>query len=338
MKYDIYNTEHFLGKETTLKQADVVLCLVPWELTITSKAGTAKAPKEILKASCAIDSFDPNYHYQPTIYTNLSPYSTIKKINSTYFSNSQALIDKIEKGKMLSKTDITTLEDMNKASKIINQLIKDNTHKCLSKNQIPAIIGGDHSSPYGQILTIQKTEPITIIHIDAHMDLRQNYYGFEFSHASIMYNVEQLPNVKKIIQIGVRDFCSEEKQYADNSEKIHSITDYEISEQLLTGKNNWHELCQMILNNINNKVYISLDVDGLTLENCPNTGTPVPGGLTYQQVVYLIKQIANRHTIVGFDVCETGNDHIDCVVSAKLINALCYAAFQSKHNTTCNYL
>ncbi len=117
-----------------------------------------------------------------------------------------------------------------------------------------------------------------ILQIDAHADLRVAYEGFTYSHASIMYNVlQQIPQVKKLVQVGIRDYCDEELQMIkDSNGRITTFFDKDIKAQQYEGVT-WKEICTKIVDSLPQKVYISFDIDGLDPKAVlPNTGTPVP--------------------------------------------------------------
>ena len=175
-----------------------------------------------------------------------------------------------------------------------------------------------------------------ILHFDAHADMRQAYEGFEHSHASIMYNLISKTDLTRLVQVGIRDFCAEELNFIqENPVKITTFFDSDIYEQRMNGRT-WHEICEQIIKNLPLEVYISFDIDGLDPRFCPHTGTPVPGGLDFQEALYLIKKIARSgRKIVGFDLNEvspgipgTATDHDtfaewDANVAARLLYKLC---------------
>jgi agmatinase len=155
----------------------------------------------------------------------------------------------------------------------------------------------------------EREDSFGILQIDAHCDLRKAYEGFTYSHASIFYNVmEEIPKVEKLVQVGIRDYCEEEINYIQNSKgRIVTFFDQDINESLFVGSS-FHQICQNIIEKLPEKVYISFDIDGLWPNLCPNTGTPVAGGLSLPQAFYLLKQLVKSgRKIIGFDVCEVGS-------------------------------
>jgi len=170
------------------------------------------------------------------------------------------------------------------------------------------IIGGEHSVPLGYLEALaDRHENFGILHIDAHFDLRSAYEDFTYSHASIFFNAFSLPQISKLVPVGIRDYCHEEVERVKESKgRIHPFYDHDIHTTLYTG-GNWHQLCQAISDALPKQIYISFDIDGLSPELCPHTGTPVPGGLRYEQAMYLIHHlVTGGHQIIGFDLCEVG--------------------------------
>jgi len=199
------------------------------------------------------------------------------------------------------------------------------------------IVGGDHSSPFGAIQAFLEHHPdMSILHVDAHADMRTAYEGFEHSHASIMQNVITKTPLKKLVQIGIRDFCEDELQFMkEHQSRVVTFFDAKIVDEKMSGKP-FSALCDEIVNHLTDEVYVSFDIDGLDPRFCPHTGTPVPGGLDFNEALYLLKKIVRSgRKIIGFDLCEvslgeTNNqtdldtqDEWDANVGARLLYKLC---------------
>jgi agmatinase len=183
------------------------------------------------------------------------------------------------------------------------------------------LVGGDHSTPLGLIQAVAKHhDAFGILHIDAHADLRNAYMGFSHSHASIMYNALQLPSVKQLVQVGLRDISAGEvAMINDNNERLHGFFARDLHGREFNGES-WKSVCNDILSRLPQKVYISFDIDGLDPSQCPSTGTPVPGGLDYSRVLFLFEQIVESgRTIIGFDLVETGPDAMDGIIACRIL-------------------
>jgi agmatinase len=308
--------------------ARLVILPVPWEVTVSYQAGTAGAPEAILAASYQVDLFDPfvNDAWKLGI--------SMKDMNQGILERNQALRPKAEKyiiqmEQGIDPMDNTTMQDaldeINLACLELNQWVKNESLKLLKKNKIVALLGGDHSTPLGLMQALAEKYPsYGILHIDAHADLRKAYEGFEYSHASIMYNAIKLPQISHLVQVGIRDYCEAEVNLINNEPRITTFYDREIKHSQFEGKN-WSAICDTIIETLPEKVYLSFDIDGLDPKLCPNTGTPVPGGLELEQSIYLVeKLVKSGRTIIGFDLNEVapGSDEWDANVGARLLYRL----------------
>jgi len=140
-----------------------------------------------------------------------------------------------------------------------------------------------------------------------------------------MFNAIQIPQIEKIVQVGIRDFSAGELEVVQNSNKIKVYTDTDLKANSFEGKT-WKEQCDEILAQLPQNVAVSFDIDALQRWYCPNTGTPVPGGLSYEQATYLLSKLANSDkNIIGIDLVEVapGEDDWDGNVGARLLFHLC---------------
>ena len=140
--------------------------------------------------------------------------------------------------------------------------------------------------------------------------------------------------VKKIVQVGIREFSHEENQrIQDNPDRIKVFCNNDIKKALFEGQT-WASICDRIISNLPENVYITFDIDGLEPSNCPSTGTPVPGGLTYDQAMYLLDLLAEKNrTVIGFDLVEVApgnNTDLDTIIAARILFKL--AAIMIKTN------
>ena len=196
---------------------------------------------------------------------------------------------------------------MNELSAKLNTWVEAETLKILKDKKIPAIVGGDHSVPLGAFKAVAKVHgDFGVLHLDAHSDTRNAYEGFKYSHASIFFNaLNEVSQITKLVQFGIRDFCEEEINYCKMQE--HRVTTYfdaDLSERLHEGES-WSKLAREIISHLPEKVWMSFDIDGLDPRFCPHTGTPVPGGVDFNQLVTLMKILSESgRTIIGFDLNE----------------------------------
>jgi agmatinase len=189
---------------------------------------------------------------------------------------------------------------------------------------MPVVLGGDHSVPFGAILAYAETHPnLGILHLDAHADLREAYEGFTWSHASIFHNViTTVGGVDRLVQVGVRDLSNAESAMIDNSQgRIVTFFDSDLAARKEEGAT-WAEIADEIVAALPRDVYLSWDIDGLDPTLCPSTGTPVPGGLSWNEAIGLLRALRrNGKRIVGLDLCEVspGETEWDANVGARLL-------------------
>ncbi len=318
---------NFLGLPHDYDAANLIIFPIPWEVTVSYGAGTANGPQRILDASLQIDLFDFDHPdgWKQGIFMGEIPQEMIEK-NNYYRQQAAKIIERQAEGKSLTDSpDLTPiLAAINQAGEQVNHWLFTQSQAAMNQGKRVAVIGGDHSSPLGYFQALaNQYDDWGILHIDAHADLRNAYEEFEFSHASIMFNAMKIPQISKLVQVGVRDICHDEVQIINQSnDRIIGYYDSAIKQQLYSGKT-WLDLCQEIISHLPEKVYISFDVDGLDPKLCPNTGTPVPGGLELEQVYCLFREVVNSgREIIGFDVCEVGNAEWDGNVGARIVYKL----------------
>ncbi len=322
---------NFAGLPFSFEDALVILHTAPWDMTVSYQDGTSYAPEFIREASTQIDlySFDFPDAWKAGLHM-LAMDKDLMELNTNMRPVAEEHIDALESGQSQHFQDV--LEEMNAASRQANQTIEQQANEILAANKLPLLIGGDHSTPYGQVKALAESEePFGILQIDAHADLRIAYEGFEFSHASIAHNWLQLSGVKSLVQVGVRDICQDEIDYINRDNRITMFSDQAMKRQLFQGET-VHSLLDQIIEKLPQRLYISIDMDGLDPELCPETGTPVPGGLSFEMLTYLLTLIAQSgRTIIGADVCETGNAEYDANVASRVIYHLACAMIHT-HN------
>ena len=319
------------GANTTLEQAEIVLIPVPWDVTASYGKGSCHAPEAIRKASSQLDFFNRNYEktYNHLIHFQTPP-SFFQVLNKKTSRLSQKIISFWTEEKKLNKKEHLITEQVNKSCKEMISFTYNQAKMISSLGKCPGVVGGEHSVSEGILNWIghQTKGSFGLLHIDAHFDLRESYQGFKHSHASIMHNImSQKYPPEKWVQIGIRDFSEEEYKIAKNHKNMHTYFDEDIHKSLFSGQS-WLELTQKMISHLPSSVYISLDVDGLEWSYAPSTGTPVPGGLSFNHVLFLLKEIKNQNKkIIGFDVVETSlkdnSSDWDANVSARLIYEIC---------------
>ena len=263
MKY-LSPKKGFLGIDAELSRSPQVI-VVPFglEKTVSYGGGTKNGPKEIIKASHQVELFDEEL--------NKEPYKEI---------------------------GIKTLKPFlikNKIKSALDQLSKIN-EDILSSDKFPLVFGGEHSITPGSIKPFaKKYDEITLLHFDAHADLRESYQGEKFSHASAIKRCLDNKNLK-VVSFGIRNLSKEEMDfYNNNRDRI----------EIFWGKDKqtWDlSLLDKFFKNKN--VYITFDVDGFDASIMPATGTPEPGGMLWEDVLPIIKKVCQISNVVGADINE----------------------------------
>ena len=254
----------FLGYEAEIKMDNNVV-IVPFglEKTVSYGKGTRYGPEEIIKASHQVELFDEELKKEP--YKSIG----IKTLKPFKIKNN-------------IKDAITQLSNLNKEI-IINK-------------KFPFILGGEHSITPGAIKPFaEKYEELVLLHFDAHADLRDEYNGEKFSHASAIKRCLDFKNVK-VISFGIRNLSIDEMNfYEKNKDRINIFWSKD--------KEKWN-MDDIKKNFLNKNVYITFDVDSFDSSIMPATGTPEPGGLFWYETLNIIKTVCKSANIVGADINE----------------------------------
>lgn len=320
------------GLPFTSDESEIVIIPVPWEVTVSYGSGASDGPDAILDASFQVDLQHQEFPDLWKLGLHLDKSDLTSEwagLSSHFKQKAQPIISALENGEIITvdHTLEKDLSDINDSCRNLHDAVKERTLFWLNQNKKVVLLGGDHSTPLGYYEALAtKHDSFGILHIDAHMDLRIAYEGFTYSHASIMYNALQLPQISRIVQVGIRDFAEQEvlvaQQYGD---RVHTYTDMDLKQETFRGAT-WDQQCDVILASLPQKVLISFDIDGLYPWYCPNTGTPVPGGISFEQATYLLSKLANSDKeIIGFDLVEVapGEDDWDGNVGARMLYHMC---------------
>lgn len=303
---------NIFGLPFSEEDADLIILPVPWEVTVSYKAGTARAPEHIFKASLQVELYDndTNNAWRRGIYMRDADRKVLLKSDylrkeAELYINYIAQDENVNDNKFMCKT----LKEVNEGGLFMNNWVYEQTKDLLRKGKLVGLLGGDHSTPLGYYKAIaEKYGDFGILQFDAHLDLRQSYEGFKYSHASIMYNaLTEIPELKKLVQVGIRDYGDNElKIVTDSESRIISFFDRDLKIRQYEGEN-WQTIADEIVEHLPQLVFISFDVDGLDPKLCPNTGTPVMGGLESEQAFYILRKILKTgRRFIGFDLVEVG--------------------------------
>ena len=213
---------NIFGLPFSEEDAGLIIFPVPWEVTVSYGAGTGRCFDSVFAASFQVDLF--NKYYKDTWKNGFFMADVDKKIlmKSDYLRKEAELyVDFIGSGEDISTNNFMarSLKDINEGGIMLNEWVYEHTRHYLNKNKLVGLLGGDHSTPLGYIKALsERHESFGILQIDAHCDLRKAYEDFVYSHASIMYNVlNEIPQVKHITQIGVREYCKEDWDFVQEN-------------------------------------------------------------------------------------------------------------------------
>lgn len=315
--------------------ASVVILPVPWETTVSYRTGAAAGPEALRRASLQVDLYDEDMGdiWQYGLYMPPHP-ADIGEAGRRSRAVAETILGALARG-----ADPAAFADayaaIERGFENLYARLEADMSALLQQGKIVGLAGGDHSVTLGALRAYAaRLGSFGILHIDAHADLRSAYEGFRYSHASIMDNALRLSQVTRIVQVGVRDLCREEADAVSGShDRIRLFSDRRLCAARFGGRP-WDAVCAEIAGSLPELVYVSFDIDGLDPSLCPATGTPVPGGLSYAEALFLLKKVTDSgRKIIGFDLVEVAGagaqDSWDAMVGARLLYQLCGRAILS---------
>jgi agmatinase len=320
------------GLPFTCEEADTVIVPVPWDVTVSYSDGTAQGPSAVFDASFQVDLYEPDLPDAWKYGIAMDEIPSQLRMNAENLRlKAVEYIDAITNGEDVEKDPelMKILATINHASAEMNAWVKNRCLHWMKKGKRVGLLGGDHSTPFGMFQAQAEMHgDFGILQIDAHADLRDAFEGFTYSHASIMFNALKIPQVKRLVQVGIRDYCQQEREVIENSKgRVITYFDRDIRQESYKGVT-WSEIVKRIIASLPDKVYISFDIDGLVPNLCPHTGTPVAGGLEFEQAGYLFTELAKSgKQIIGFDLNEVApgpdGDEWDANVGARMLYRMC---------------
>ena len=310
------------GLPFTPEESRVVIIPVPYEATTSYGGGTSRGPAAVLEASRQVDLYDreTGRPYEQGIAMLGIP-RNVARWNREARTLAKPVI---EKGGVADKRTKAAAAKVNAIGARLNEWVYEQTASLLGEGKLAVTLGGDHAVPFGAIQAHAEKYPgMGILHLDAHADLRDAYEGFTWSHASIFHNVmTRLPQVGRLVQVGVRDLgAAESRMIEESNGRIVTFFDADLAARREAGAS-FAELADEIVAALPHSIYLSWDIDGLDPTLCPGTGTPVPGGLSWNDAIGLLRAIHRaKKRIVGLDLCEVspGETEWDANVGARLL-------------------
>ncbi len=272
-------------------KARVTIIPAPLEYSVCYMEGTERGPQAILDASSQMELYDEELDYCPIeigVYTR----------------------------PLLDYSGMTHAEALATTGEAAREV--------LQRGQLPLTLGGEHSLSAPVIAAVHKQYPdLTVVHIDAHGDLRNEYEGTPLSHAAIERRVVDMGI--PLLEIGIRSFSPEEADFLKTKPNVSIVWAYQLAKGLATIP--WERLSK--------HTYVTIDLDAFDPSEMPAVGTPEPGGLHWYEVLDLFKEICNRTTIVGMDVVElcpmSGQTRADFLAAKLVYKMIGYRFAQEQH-------
>ena len=278
----------FEEQYTDYAQAEIAILPVPYDGTSTWLKGADKGPQAILEASPNMEFYDI-------------------ETDSEVFRHGIATLDAVT-------------EDV--SPEAMAEVVEQRMDAILKDRKFPVILGGEHSVSIGAFRAVAKHyDNFSILQLDAHSDMRDEYEGTPFNHACVMARGKEV--TPSFAQVGIRSSATEERH---NVEADRIFYAHEIKE---SGDSTWmYEVSQKLLDN----VYVTIDLDVLDPAYMPSTGTPEPDGLAYRDLLNLLKLVNERHNIIGLDVvelCPNAVNKAPDFLAAKLIYQILSIRFKN---------
>jgi agmatinase len=270
------------------ESSPIVILPVPFDATSTWIKGADKGPDAILEASANMELYD--------IDTDSEVY--LKGIHTA--------------NPVIEKTSPEALA----------RQVHDIVNKFLDDGKFVVTLGGEHSVTIGAVQAFAENIPgLSVLQIDAHTDMRQEYEGSRFNHACVMARVREMC---PIVQVGIRSMDVVEKPYLSRDRIF-------LAKDIVGGHSSWID---EVIEKLNYHVYVTIDLDGFDPSILPATGTPEPGGLGYYDVINLLRKLIVEKKLVGFDVvelCPLENNKASDFLASKLIYQLLSYQFMSEN-------
>ena len=283
--------KQFIGSEaqTTYEDAKVVILPIPYEKTTTYRKGCQNGPEAIITASDQLEAYD--IELEREICHSIGTYTA------------DAIADTRLNPDLIPEAMLETVTDK------VSELIRD--------GKFAIALGGEHSITTGVVKAYQQAfhEPFTVVQIDAHGDLRHSYEGSIYNHACVMRRILDLGVPS--IGVGIRSICLEEAQLI-KQQQIPVIWARNIAEH-----SDWSERAIAMIRT--EKVFITIDLDGLDPSLMPGVGTPEPGGLNWYELNKFLRAVFTKHQVIGCDVMElapTSDSVVSEFTAAKLVYKL----------------
>ena len=253
------------GADADYNTAATAILPVPYDGTVSYRGGARDGPQAIIEASRYLELYEPDLDLEPAQWG----IATLPALEPDV-SGPEANINRVEQV-------IGTLADASK---------------------LPVMLGGEHSLTLGAVRALAQRHPgLSVLQLDAHADMRDSYQGSQYSHACVMRRVREIVGDGSVVQAGIRSISSEEMRHIrdDDLTGVHLYT---------PGQYNDPAAIDELLAGLGETTYVTVDLDALDPSIMPAVGTPEPGGLSWHETLGILRAVARRSRVIGFDVME----------------------------------
>ncbi len=253
------------GNDADFDRAAVAILPVPYDGTVSYRSGARDGPQAIIEASRYLELYEPDLDLEPAQW-------------------GIATLPALEPDASGPESNVARVE------RVIGELA--------DAGKLPVMLGGEHTLTIGAVRALAQRHPrLSVLQLDAHADMRDSYQGSRYSHASVMRRVREIVGDGNVVQAGVRSISSEEVQHIRDADisGLHLYT---------PGQYNDPTAIDEMLAGLGETVYVTVDLDGLDPSIMPAVGTPEPGGLSWQETLHILRAVAQRSRVIGFDVME----------------------------------
>ena len=329
----------YFGDKSTPADADVVIVSAPWSVTSDFGRGATYTPDAVIDASAEGNLYDAAtaISVEGRIATAEIDYNIQESSEHLGREAERLASHSIAVDSLGGEYAARKIAHINEGFDEMHASIYRQCGNWASKGKRVAVVGGDHSVSFGAVKALAEYHKgIGVLFIDAHADYAHDEI-YNYSHRSIARDmVEEISFVERLVEVGVRDIDKAEADALAANEKVELFLAERLAARRFEGES-WGSLCREMVERLPHKVYVSFDVDALKIEFCNNTNAPVPGGMTFDEVIYLVNTIVESgREIVGFDISEVVSkldNKMDAIVAARVLAKLSVAAMRSIDNT-----
>lgn len=322
---------------TPPSKADLVLVSVPWGVTLTSGNGTLYTPDAIIESSARVCRYDvaSGTTIKGRVATADVDYD-IQELAQHLNSDAKHLFQRLSSGGTIDGDYYRRKKNRIEAGFAeMHERVYGQVVSYVRQGKTIGIVGGDHSVSFGAVRALaERNDGLGILYLDSHCDLKSRFDILKYSPRSIAGSIlKEIPGIHSMTQVGVCEATRSEFEIASSEPRLTIFTRGNVTERTGNGER-WADICNEITATLPEKVYISLDVDVFESGSFPNVVYPVPGGMRFEDMMFLLRTVATSgREIVGFDVTEivpAAENSIDAVNGAYLIARLAAMALESR--------